>query len=71
MDAQRLVQFAAGLPDIGDLALGDSQRPYVSQTFVDGQLFLGAYAERLVQIAARLEDVGDPALGDGHGARVP
>ena len=63
-DAQRLVELAAGLQDVGDLAHGHRPRRDVAEPLVDRQLLLLADAQRLVVLAAGLQDVGDLAHGD-------
>ena len=64
-DAQGLVELAAGLEDVGDLAHGDGARADVAEALVDRQLLLAADAQGLVELAAGLQDVGDLAHGDG------
>jgi hypothetical protein len=44
VDAQRLVEIAAGLEDVGDLALGNGYGPDVAQPRVDWKRFLAADA---------------------------
>ena len=70
-DAQRLVQFAAHLQDVGDLTLGDRRRARVPQAFEHRQLFFGTDAQCLAQVAAHLQDIGDLTLGDRRQAHVP
>ena len=67
-DAQRLVELAAALQDVGDLAHRHGARAHVAEALVDRQLLLAADAQRLVELAAALQDVGD--LAHGHGARA-
>ena len=69
-DAQGLVEIAAGLEDVGDLAHGYGARADVAEALVDRQFLLAADAQGLVEIAAGLQDVGDLARRDGGHAGV-
>ena len=60
-DAQGLVELAARLQDVGDLAHRDCARVDVAQPLVDRQLFLASDAQRLVELARCIQDVGDLA----------
>ena len=69
-DAQRLVDLAAGLQDVGYPAHGDGHLAHVAQANIDRKLLFRADAQRLVELATGLQDVGDLAHGDGLGAHV-
>ena len=53
-DAQRFVEFAAGLQHVGDLAVRDRDGAYVAQALVDGQFLFAADAQRFVEFAETL-----------------
>ena len=55
-DAQGLVEIAARLEDVGDLAHGDGARADVAEALVDRELLLAADAQGLVEIAAPLAE---------------
>ena len=64
-NAERLVEFPAGLKDVGNPALRDGAFAHVAESLEDGELFLDSDAKRLVEVPTVLKDVCDSALGDG------
>ena len=63
-DAERLIEFAPCLPDVGDLPHGDRLRAHIPKPLVHEDLLLHADAERLIEFAPGLPDVGDLPHGD-------
>src|SRR3954468_16509186 len=67
-DAKRLVQLAAAVQNVGNLAHRHGARAHIAQALERRGYFVAEYAKRLVQLAAGEQNVGDPA--HRHGARA-
>ena len=64
VDAQGLIEVAAGYENVGDLAHGDRARVHVAEALVDWDFFLFADAQGLIELAASIEDASDLALSN-------
>ena len=70
MDAQGLVELAACLEDVGDLAHGDGSGVHVVQALVDGKHVMRQNGQCLVQRTGEPEDVGLFSCGLGGMCRI-